>query len=59
MTEKYTHLRGVSVALRGIFCRNERKISGLLPICALAVTETAKEPVGPFAVLASWMQFLF
>lgn len=36
MTEKYTHLRGVSVALRGIFCRNERKISGLLSICALA-----------------------
>lgn len=25
MTEKYTYLRGVSVALRGIFCRNEGK----------------------------------
>jgi len=36
MTEKYTHLRGVSVALRGIFCRNERKIIALMPICALA-----------------------
>lgn len=36
MTEKYTHLRGVSVALRGIFCRNERKIIELMSICALA-----------------------
>ncbi len=35
MTEKYTHLRGVSVALRGIFCRNARKIIQLMPICAL------------------------
>ncbi len=25
MTEKYTYLRGVSVALRGIFCRNDGK----------------------------------
>jgi hypothetical protein len=52
MTEKYTHLRGVSVALRGIFCRNEGKIIEFIPICALAVTETAKEPAGPFAALA-------
>jgi hypothetical protein len=44
MTEKYTHLRGVSVALSGIFCRIDGKIIEFKPICALAVTETVKEP---------------
>jgi len=59
MTEKYTHLRGVSVALSGIFCRNDGKIIEFKPFCSLAVTETAKEPVGPFAVLADKILLLF